>query len=227
MDKRIFNYWFWGFIAVLVPLNLIGNGFDYPELQLYSKPLLLPFLIGMFWTATKGTSSSLKLPIILALLLSWVGDVALIFDEDYPFMFTIGLGGFLMAHLHYSFVFITSGKKGKRIEKSAWIIMPFMLLYTVGLLNVLWPNLGELKIPVFVYAIVLLSMGITSLIRNQKTGYYWVLFGAILFIASDSILALNKFNTPIYLGKLFTMLTYVLAQLFIVIGVTKLIISQD
>jgi uncharacterized membrane protein YhhN len=148
------------------------------------------------------------------------------FDTDYPVMFMIGLGGFLIAHIHYVYVFIKSSNKIKSISKLEWLILPLMFLYTVGLIAVVWPGLGELKIPVFIYAMVLLSMGVAALIRKQNTGYYWILCGAVLFILSDSILAINKFYTAMAFSGLLIMLTYTFAQLFIVLGLSKLIISK-
>ncbi|MGB0805183.1 MAG: lysoplasmalogenase [Salibacteraceae bacterium] len=204
-----------------MPINLLGHVFHISNLEFYSKPLLLPTLMGYFLSLTNGVNSKNKKIVFGALFFSWVGDVALMYDQQFQAMFMVGLGGFLVAHIHYSYVFIKSGKRVKSITKISWIALPIMVLYTVGLLSFLWPNLGELKIPVFVYALVLLSMGVTALIRNQKTGYVWVLTGAIFFIISDSILAINKFNAPLEWGRVLTMLTYTMAQLFIVIGLAK------
>ncbi len=163
----------------------------------------------------------------MAMVFSWVGDVALMFDRQYPILFIVGLGGFLLAHLNYTYVFIRSGKRIYTISRLAWIGIPLMMLYTVGLISNLWPHLNELKIPVFVYAIVLMFMGLAAVIRNTKVGYHWVLLGAILFVISDSFLAVNKFIFPIEYSDVYIMTTYGLAQLFIVLGLSKLIISKD
>jgi uncharacterized membrane protein YhhN len=46
-----------------------------------------------------------------------------------------------------------------------------------------------------------------------------MMFGALLFIISDSILAVNKFYSSFNYAGILIMLTYALAQLFIVMGV--------
>lgn len=211
------------YLFVLVPTNLLGHFFDVTDMVLFSKPLLMPVLMGLFLTQAKGISSNIKYGVLGALFFSWVGDVALMFDSVYSFMFIVGLGGFLIAHLHYVYVFIKSNKKGSGIPKKAWLIIPVFVVFTAGLISVLWPKLGELQIPVFVYAIVLMIMGITAVSRNVKTGFYWVLFGAILFVTSDSILAINKFYIPFVAARVLTMLTYTLAQLFIILGLSNTI----
>jgi uncharacterized membrane protein YhhN len=214
------------YLLVLVPSNLLGHFLHAPELVYVSKPLLLPTLMELFLVSVKGIETKWKNAILGALFFSWVGDVALMFDKTYSFMFMIGLGGFLIAHIHYVFVFLKSSSKGKGIRKQAWFIIPVFVIYTAGLISVLWPHLGELRIPVFVYAIVLMMMGIAAVSRNVKTGFYWVLLGAIMFVISDSILAINKFFNPFAAARVLTMLTYTLAQLFIVLGLSKLIISN-
>lgn len=180
-----------------------------------------------FLVYTHEIKSNLKYSVIGALFFSWVGDVALIFDATIPWMFIVGLGGFLVAHLHYLFVFIKSKNGSKLMGKSTWYVLPFFTLYAVGLIGVLWSSLGALKLPVFVYAMVLMLLGVFAVNRKRSQGYVLVLLGAGFFIVSDSILAVNKFYTPFEIARVLTMLTYVLAQLFIVIGLSKYIISKN
>jgi uncharacterized membrane protein YhhN len=214
------------YLFVLTPINLFGHFLIQQDLVLFSKPLLMPILIWYFVVFTAGVKSNLKYGVIGALFFSWVGDVALMFDTTMPMMFMVGLGGFLVAHLHYVYVFIKTKNSTELIKKSTWFIMPVFALYAVALLGLLWGSLGPLKIPVFIYALVLMLMGVFAVVRKRNQGYNWVLLGAIFFIISDSILAINKFYSPFELAGVFTMLTYVLAQLFIVVGVTKFIVSK-
>ena len=86
----------------------------------------------------------------------------------------------------------------------------------------LFPNLGELKIPVFVYTGVIVTMVIFALNRigsvNQSS-FRLVYYGAIIFMISDLTLAINKFLTPIDYAGVYIMGTYILAQGMIVSGV--------
>ena len=97
-----------------------------------------------------------------------------------------------------------------------------IILAGTGLIVILFPSLGSLKIPVLVYAIALMVMVMMALFRYGRTGTrsFWMVFvGAAVFMSSDSLLAINKFYSSIYLSGLFIMLTYTTAQYLIVEGV--------
>jgi uncharacterized membrane protein YhhN len=83
-------------------------------------------------------------------------------------------------------------------------------------------GLGEMKIPVIVYLIVIVMMATTARERYQKTnsGSFWqVMIGAILFLISDAVLAINMFFTSFSESGVIVMGTYITAQLLIVRGV--------
>jgi len=93
-----------------------------------------------------------------------------------------------------------------------------------GLVTVLFPHLGNLQIPVMVYALVITLMSLQALFRygyTSKPSFILVFCGAISFMISDSLLAINKFMQPLPLSGLAIMLTYLLAQYLIVEGVLK------
>jgi uncharacterized membrane protein YhhN len=56
----------------------------------------------------------------------------------------------------------------------------------------------------------------------KKNGNQYVFIGAIVFVLSDSILAVNKFYNPIQKSSFIIMLTYLVAQYLIVNGILKL-----
>jgi uncharacterized membrane protein YhhN len=92
------------------------------------------------------------------------------------------------------------------------------------------PYLGDLKIPVIVYALVLSGMLITAWHAfdfNNQTDGRWIITGAACFVLSDSLLAINKFYSSFTFAGILIMLTYALAQLFIVSGVIKFTRSTD
>jgi uncharacterized membrane protein YhhN len=154
-----------------------------------------------------------------------MGDIFLLFDHLNPVFFLFGLGSFLITHLLYIFYFIkvNSGKSEKG-KKYSWL-HTLVLAYGVILLYLLWPALGNMKIPVVIYAICICSMVIFCFrIQNSipEEVWKWLAIGAVLFVISDSILALNKFSNPIPLGPVMIMLTYGLAQFFITWGAVKL-----
>jgi uncharacterized membrane protein YhhN len=215
------------YLFLLIPLNIVGHYLGMEVLVQISKPLLLPLLIGVFVITVKSKDSKIFWPFISALFFSWVGDVALMFDTQLPIMFMVGLGGFMVAHVHYVFVFLKSRNTKKSINKSTWLIIPLYVVYTVTLLSFLWPQLGALRIPVLVYALVLMLMGISALIRKPTIGYSYIVLGTILFIISDSSLAINKFHGAFSFAREITMVTYTLAQLLIVLGMSKYLNSKQ
>jgi uncharacterized membrane protein YhhN len=98
--------------------------------------------------------------------------------------------------------------------------LPFILAGT-GLVVILYPVLGDLKIPVMIYALVLTLMVLNALFRYGRTSmksFLLVFLGAILFMASDSMLAINKFLQPFSGAGVWIMLTYCVAQFLIVEG---------
>ena len=217
----------WVYLLVLVPLNLSGHYFEIPNLVLFSKPLLMPLLMVLFLENIKGVSSSIKWGVLAGLFFSWIGDVALLVEDTNPSFFIVGLLGFLIAHVNYIVVFNKS--RTKRAEGSILkpVLIPVFVLFTIGFLFVLWPHLGDLRIPVIVYATVLMLMGVFAVSRKVSPGFNLVLVGAVLFVISDSVLAINKFYAPFESARVTTMLTYTIAQLFIVLGLSKFINSDN
>lgn len=100
----------------------------------------------------------------------------------------------------------------------------FVIAYGIGLFYFLLPHLGDLKIPVLVYAVVICSMLLATVHIyfnvNEPSNKLYV-GGALLFVVSDSLLAVNKFYHPIYLSGVLIMLTYCMAQYFIVAGFVR------
>ena len=114
--------------------------------------------------------------------------------------------------------------KQKDSKKSPKGFMVAMLIYAALLFYMLKDGLGDLLIPVIVYMIVILSMSTTAYLRHKQDNvisYNWVFSGALLFMLSDSILALDKFYQPLPMSSVLIMLTYALAQYCIVIGILK------
>jgi uncharacterized membrane protein YhhN len=56
----------------------------------------------------------------------------------------------------------------------------------------------------------------------EKSAANAILSGAIFFVSSDSILAFNKFYAPVPLASFLIMITYLVAQYLITVGILKL-----
>lgn len=196
--------------GVLLAIHIAGLLGNVPLAATLTKPLLVPCLMVVVWLQSRAIRGHGI--ILAALFFSWLGDVLLMRSGEGIFMG--GLAAFLSAHVCYIWLF----SRGATFHPLR--VLPFLMyvgLLLTGPLNGKLPE--NLQIPVYSYVIVITSMGIVASLRNtQRVGYELVLVGSILFILSDSFLALNKFSSPLPLSGFWVMLTYGLAQYFIVKG---------
>jgi len=160
--------------------------------------------------------------IFAGLFFGLIGDTFLMFTYIEPNFFMFGLTAFLIGHLLYISAFYIDYKWKPAIEKTAtWIALIVFGLFCLGFYLLLRPHLGEMKIPVMVYAFVISMMAIMAVNRKGRVNSFsfkFIFYGAILFLISDSLLAYNKFVQPIPYADLGIMSTYMLAQFLITIG---------
>jgi uncharacterized membrane protein YhhN len=205
--------------------NVLSQVVSVAGLEVATKPLLVVSLAVYYWFAAdrdKRTNT-----VLLALLFSWLGDVFLLLQSLDELFFMVGLGSFLVAHIFYircyqQFQAEDTSRALTGVQRFRFSI-PIILAGT-GLITVLYPHLGALKIPVIVYALVLMLMALNALFRFGRTNsssFTAVFLGAILFMISDSLIAINKFLTPVSEGGFWIMLTYIAAQFLLVTGLLR------
>jgi len=190
-----------------------------------SKSLLLPALMVVFYRLTRNRENRQRKFVFVALILSWFGDVILMFQQQNANFFLIGLVCFLLAHISYiiSFSLSSNDKQPSLLRKRPWLVLLF-IAYAAIVLSVIYNGLGAMLIPVIVYMCIILLMGMSSLNRFGKVSsrsFAEVFAGAVLFMLSDSLLAINKFYEPFAFASFFIMLTYIAAQYFIVKGMIE------
>lgn len=192
----------------------------YQALHYFAKPTLLVSLIIFYWKQSTDIPKPLKQLTVGALVFSLLGDILLMFVEDSAHFFTTGLASFLLAHILYVIVFL----KARNTTKKPWLFTCVLLVYGAVVFLLLKDNLGAILLPVFFYILIILTMATTAFLRQgsvSKISYTLVLIGAVLFLISDSLLAINKFYTPLAYSNISIMFTYAFAQLFIVFGLLK------
>jgi len=218
-------YWIVLFVIVLLT-DLAAIYLDNETLRNLTKPLLMPILIGYFIAQANSFTSSLKKWIVLALVFSWAGDVLLMFEPMNNNFFIFGLVAFLLAHVFY-ILFYENIIWLEHLKKNYSLFVP-VILYYAALIYFLLSHLGDMKFPVIIYGLVISYMLAQALqiarIKNKKTAVLMIA-GAVLFISSDSILAVNKFYNPLENAGMLIMLTYGVAQLLITIGAARYILS--
>lgn len=206
--------------------NLLASLLPIPFLNELTKPLLLLSLSGAWFVSTNSLSTRFSQIIAGALFFSWIGDLMLMlvassWSGQIPF-FILGLGSFLIAHLFFIWAFwLWKGNRQGFLQQKIWLLLPFLLYWSL-LLDALWSGLGNLLIPVLAYSLVLIGMtasahNLGSLLARPYFNYLSA--GSILFVLSDSLIAINKFGgTVIPLAAFWIMLTYILAQYLIYLG---------
>jgi len=197
------------FITVSL-LDILGIVLDKYYLKLFFKPFIIPGILLMYTLFVPGKNKWY----VGALIFSFLGDVFLLFSGKNYFM--LGLSAFLLAHL--CFIKIVLQKIGKADLNK--ILLGFIIFFgfLLGLLFVLKGSLGALQIPVVIYGFVITSFGALSFanyLQHKNKAALMLLIGALVFLGSDSMLALNKFYAPNELLNLMVMVTYIVAQYLI------------
>ena len=217
------------FYIIIGALHVIGILWQITLLHQSLKVLLMPVLAFYLWNGTeKKSKTNLFLLSILALIFSFAGDIILMIPDNNPLFFIGGLLSFLVAHLFYTKLFTKLSPLSKNIIKKNPIWIVGIILFLTAFLSYLVPKIDtSLKIPVIAYALIICTMLLSTLSLEERIGkkpYYMIVTGAILFVLSDSILAINKFDPAfrdITLMHALVMITYISAQGFIIYGIKK------
>lgn len=127
--------------------------------------------------------------LVAALGLSALGDAFLAQDGERAFLG--GLASFLLAHIAYAALFAASGDTAIPTAAPWRLALALgMIVFAAAMLLRLWPALPrDMKAPVAVYVGAILAMGLAALTVPAPL----VVFGAVLFMASDGILAVERF----------------------------------
>ncbi|RAJ12390.1 lysoplasmalogenase [Arenibacter echinorum] len=210
---------FIGVFILLVLLDLVTGYLHFQGLRQFTKPLILLSLLLFFGIYGKQLASKTYSYSLLALFFSLMGDIFLLYDHLSPLYFMLGLIAFLLAHITYAIVFLIQGKT--IFKKEIRLVAFLLLVYGTTLFIILQDHLGPLTMPVIIYILGILAMAVTAYSRKDQvdpTSFKLVFIGALFFILSDSILALNKFVVSIPGSHILVMGTYATAQYLIVRG---------
>ncbi|MCU1512993.1 MAG: hypothetical protein JWO10_83 [Microbacteriaceae bacterium] len=182
-----------------------------------TKPLLMPaLLVGFLWALHQRTGrmprGELALLGVTGILFSWLGDILLGTPGGMGFL--LGLGAFFLAHVN-NLVFFLRPLRRHRIPLVALVLV----LWWVALLVTLAPHLGTLLVPVAIYGLVLGASAAASL-GTIRT----VAAGALLFLASDTVLALKMFlpGFSLWQADFLIMVLYIAGQGPIAFGAVRM-----
>lgn len=176
---------------------------------------LMPLLAATVWLAA-GPQRATRLVrlAVVALLLSWLGDTAPDLAPD-DLSFVTMLGFFLLAHVAYLVAFWPLRRDGVLGRRPA-LVAPYAVAF-VALVAACAPGAGGLVGPVVVYGAALSAVAVLATFDR------FAAVGGVLFIASDSLIAMNAFLGGYDLPGhgFWVMFTYVAAQVLLAVGVLR------
>ena len=197
-------------VLVCAALTIAGHyaSGDWRWLHYLFKPLTTALIFAAAFRANDHVDERYRTAVLAGIAFSLIGDVFLMLDDRF---FVVGLLCFLVAHVCYLVAFTTQCQLGVRR-------LPFLVLGVIGLANLatLWPSLaGGLRIPVVVYVAMLVAMAsqaVARALRFRTSSSRVASLGGVLFLASDTVLAHNKFGAPFRSATLLVLATYYAAQ---------------
>lgn len=221
--KKIFLYLF-----LLVSAGvLLADVWRADVVYLICKPAIM-IMLGLHYIVTQQANrQTISRSLVLAIVFSCAGDTLLMLQHRNADFFMFGLAAFLVAHIFFILAYrqhrtddTASELQGLQKIRYAFPI----ILSGTGLVVILYNRLGGMKFPVLVYAAVLTTMVVSALFRFGRTNsasFGMVFGGAILFMISDSLIAINKFLESLTMAGFWIMITYIAAQYLIVTGLGK------
>lgn len=212
LPKQLLPYLLLGII------NLIACYGGMTDIKFISKPLLMPVLAFYFYQSVPDTP--LNRYVMGALLFSFLGDTFLMFTSYSSHFFTLGLTTFVLAHLVYIIINMNAVNEQGKGFRLQWQDIPFFL-YGLIIFSVVKDDLGIMYFPALGYTVIICIMSLTARKRWKRTdnkSFWLVMIGALFFLCSDSLLAVNKFTAPLPQADLLIMSTYLIAQFLIIEG---------
>jgi uncharacterized membrane protein YhhN len=172
---------------------------------------IIPIALLLYLALTR-TAGKVRLLLGLGLVLSGIGDVLLAMSG----LFVQGLGAFLLAQVTYTVLFLTQFRwQPNRLPWAALIVV-----YAVACTLFIVPEAGDMQVPVTAYMIAISLMAIAAGFRNDQQ-FMWVAMGALIFMVSDTLIAVNRFVSPFEYSGIAVMTTYYVAQVLICVGILR------
>jgi uncharacterized membrane protein YhhN len=212
------------FILLLADLIAIATNLD--AARFITKPLLMPLLAaGLLSDINRLRPAVFRNLLLAALFFSWMGDILLLWD----LYFLPGLGSFLLAHLAYIGFFLKVRYTNYPLPLCKYPLIFLTEAIVIAFLFFIFPHLSSLGIPVIIYAITVSFTFLCAMhafrFGQQPMGWYCIA-GAILFIFSDAMIAVDRFYRPFPASGIWVMLTYGLAQWALVTGSARYLLSR-
>ncbi|MFQ5446207.1 MAG: lysoplasmalogenase [Saprospiraceae bacterium] len=213
-------------LAVFIALSVVHLAavlFQWQPGMYLTKPLLLTTLAIWFFMQTKNHPSKFSRFVLAGLVCSIAGDTFLMFGKEIYFL--LGLGSFLLAHICYITAFtLFPGFKSGAVRRQPLLTLPFLLfLFLIN--RSLWNDLPvAFVVPVLAYSATITLMALSSLNMARRVKKFTgmvLLWGALLFVLSDTMIAFERFKAiglpPVFM-RFSIMATYLAGQFLLAKG---------
>ncbi len=217
---------------LIVGLHIYAGQHDLKLATDLSKPFIVGSLLVYFLVqGWKYSERSFFRLISAGLIFSLCGDIALIYQKSDPLFFTLGLSVFLIGHIFYIIAFTKTYLENHEIaliKRHGWVLI-LIAAYGFLFFRAIQGHLGKMIGPVMLYTLVISLMLLMAANRYKRVSaksWRYIFFGALLFVASDSLLAWNKFVEAIDYSHFLIMGTYSFAQYFIAMGAVEQLRDQ-
>ncbi|MFM8949191.1 MAG: lysoplasmalogenase family protein [Bacteroidota bacterium] len=215
MDKQRF---FLAFVPLTI-LVLIADHFGFDNLYLFLKPLpaILCSWFAFSQVRTNGYDSKIQKFILLAFLMCGIGDFLLAMADGYPIgngWFLAGMLSFAIAHVGLIGSLVAGVPVSTIKEKRHWgqlACATLVLVFGAEFFILNREYFGSLGLPVLVYCVLLVTMVISAALRmmhHGKESYFAILWGALLFMTSDALLATVIFTDHLDLAEILVLPLY-------------------
>jgi len=200
-------------LATVLAVFLTLAGYYWPSLWLVYlfKPLATLFLILIAFFHWIENRSAYSQWIVIGLVFSFLGDVFLIWPNQY---FLPGLAAFLLTHVAYLVAFTRECRF--LVNFVLWLAY---LLVIVAFCSFLYPTVPTgLKVPVLLYAILLATMAgqaMGNFLELRTASALRAAVGALLFLLSDLLLAFDRFHRPLLYATALILIPYYVGQYLI------------
>jgi uncharacterized membrane protein YhhN len=201
--------------AVMAVMHLASIAIQNNRAQAVTKICLVPLILAVYLSG----ADRIVVPVILALVFGWLGDIFLL-KIDKLRCFRLGLAAFLLGHICYipSMLYLAGTLNRFILVVSLAAAIPLGILIR----RIVRPS-REMNIPAIAYETIILLMTVSALqfflARGIPSGAL-VFAGGLCFLASDFMLAFFTFRAKPRLGDIPVMITYLSAQLCIILGLS-------
>ena len=158
--------------------------------------------------------------ILAALFFGWIGDLFLL-KKDITACFLSGLVAFLIGHIFYIMTFAKISGYYETVPVFAWMILAvgFILLLLAYLIVLRYKK--KMIVPGLIYYSVVIFLNFTIACcyhRFHNIAFTVAILGSLLFLVSDSLLALRSIAKKLPPHTPLIIFTYVPAQFLLIMG---------